>query len=447
MPILWTGPLLVKNAERRRWYTAPEMAAKRTQLDAKLLRSLPAATAVAVRLAIEIAQRRGSDLYLVGGGVRDLLLGAPVADVDLVTEGDALALAGAIGRKLRARVVRHPRFGTAAVQGDGFHLDLARSRTEQYERPGALPLVRPGRLADDLARRDFTINAMALRLSRPAGKLIDPFAGRADLSRERLRVLHDASFQDDPTRLLRALRYAGRLGFRIERHTASLLTRDLSYLAAVTGTRLRHELERIAAEERVGRIVRAALRLGVLRAVHPALRPRDRALRAIARLPAIEASRRDDVLFCLLLSSASLRESEAAIERLALTGAQAAAVRAYAVLRKAERRLARPSLRASGASRMLDGQPAGAIEAFALSATQPLAARRARRYLEDWRFVRPRLNGHDLEALGVARGPQIGELLALLHEARLDGRTRSREDEVAFIETKRHKRAARARRE
>src|SRR3990170_1312565 len=177
------------------------MAPKPPRLQTRLYRSLPQETARAVRRAVSLAGSLGVELYVVGGAVRDLLLGVPVGDADLVVEGDAAALAARLARGLGARVVRHPRFGTATVRTDRFRLDFARARTERYARPGALPVVRPGRLAGDLARRDFTINATALRLTgREAGALVDPFGGQEDLSRRAVRVLHDRSFQDDPTR-------------------------------------------------------------------------------------------------------------------------------------------------------------------------------------------------------------------------------------------------------
>jgi tRNA nucleotidyltransferase (CCA-adding enzyme) len=395
---------------------------------------LPVATRRALRWAVSLAEQRGDGLYLVGGGVRDLLLGGAHADVDLLVEGDALALASALAAKLKTRVVLHPRFGTAVVQGERFRLDVAQARTERYERPGALPSVRPARLADDLARRDFTVNAMALRLGSPrAGQLIDPHGGREDLAGRRLRVLHDASFQDDATRIPRALRYAGRLQFRVEPHTQSLLRRDLSYLDTISGARLRHEFERIASEEEVGEIVRLASRLGVIAAVHEALRAGERELRAAGRLSELAPSHRDAVLLCLLLTGASPGEAEGAIARLALTGRQADAVRGFLALREEGSKLARASLRPSDAVRLLSPRPPAAIEAFALVAERPLAAERARRYLEEWRFLRPRLNGRDVEALGVPHGPQVGAALASLREARLDGRTSTREDEVALI--------------
>jgi len=412
----------------------------------RLYSRLPDELSAALRRTVRLAERRGLALYLVGGGVRDLLLGGAHVDVDLVVDGDAIALGRAAARELGARVVAHSRFGTAAVLGEPFRLDFARARAERYERPGVLPAVTPAALPDDLARRDFTINAMALRLTgRDAGALLDPFGGREDLARRRIRVLHDESFRDDATRILRALRYAGRLGFRIEPGTARLLRRDLPYLRAISGARLRNELELIGAEERAGRIVRLAQRAGALRALHRALAPSDRALRAADRLARVPPAQRSAVLFCLLLSKATPSMAEAAIEGVALTGEEARAVRGLLALRRHEAQLARAGLRPSAAVRVLFPHPPVAIEAFALLTQRVLAARRARRYLEDWRPVRPRLDGDDVVALGVPRGPKVGAALALLRDARLDGRAASREDEEALVRKMLTKRRPRAR--
>jgi tRNA nucleotidyltransferase (CCA-adding enzyme) len=405
----------------------------KTSLVSQLYASLPRETAHAVRRAVALARERRVEVYAVGGAVRDLLVGAPLTDLDLVVEGDAAGLARRLARELHARVVGHARFRTATVESDGIHLDFVRARSERYVYPGALPVVRAGSLGDDLARRDFSINAMALRLTGSAGELIDPFGGRDDLSRGLVRVLHERSFQDDPTRALRALRYAGRLGFRLERGTGSWLRRDLSHLDAVSGARLRQELEKIAREERAGRIMRSSARLGVLEAAHRALRPDERTLRAIGKLPRVARQHRDAVLCALLLSAASPKAMEHAVERLHLTAVQAAAARGLASLLRQEGRLVREALRPSAAVRAFEAYPIAAVEAFALIAA-PLAAQRARRYLDRWRFVRPKLTGHDLEALGVPRGPRIGEALARLRTAHLDGAAKTREDDVLLIE-------------
>jgi tRNA nucleotidyltransferase (CCA-adding enzyme) len=179
--------------------------------------------------------------YLVGGAVRDLLLGRERADVDVVVEGDPARLARRLGGESRA----HERFGTVAVNADGLEVDLAAARSEVYPEPGALPRVRPASLTEDLARRDFTINAMAVPLAGEV-RLIDPHGGLADLERGVLRALHPGSMRDDPTRALRAARYAARYGLRPEPDTDEQIR--ATDLGAVSSDRVEAELRKLAAE-------------------------------------------------------------------------------------------------------------------------------------------------------------------------------------------------------
>lgn len=396
---------------------------------------LPAPAAAALRALLAVAERRAWDVYLVGGAVRDLLLSVPAElDLDLVVEDDVPSLARAAGAELNARVILHERFGTAVVRGAGYRIDLARARSERYERPGALPRVEPATLGEDLRRRDFTINAMALRLTGAhAGELLDPHGGRMDLRRKVVRVLHERSFQDDATRILRALRYAGRYGFVLEEETERWLRRDLGSLETISGARLRREFELIAGEARAASVVRLVRDYGALSAAQPALAAPDRVCDAVARLPEIAPSHRDAVLFCLLLGEASQEQAEAAARRLALTGRQAAAVCGLLALRDQEAALGQSGLPPSEVVARLSSFPVPAVEAFTLLAADAQARERARRYLDAWRYVRPRLNGHDLEALGVPRGPRIGAALQALRAARLDGLVTDRGAEVAFV--------------
>src|SRR4051794_5373633 len=188
----------------------------------------------------------GTPVYLVGGAVRDLLLGREPINLDIAVEGDAAAL----GRKLGGEIKAHERFATATVHTDGLELDLATARTETYAKPGALPEVRPAPLVENLARRDFAVNAMAVPLIGDH-ELIDPHGGLADLERSILRVLHDRSFVDDPTRALRAARYAARYAFALEPRTEELLRE--TDLETVSRDRVEAELRRLAREQKPGR--------------------------------------------------------------------------------------------------------------------------------------------------------------------------------------------------
>ncbi len=210
--------------------------------------------------------------YLVGGSVRDLLLYRPGFDVDLAVVGDAEAYAHALAERLDGRVVTHGRFGTAVVHyGGGRHLDVAMARTETYPAPGALPEVAPAAsIEEDLARRDFTINAMAVAL--PEGELVDPFSGRSHLADRLVRVLHEQSFVDDPTRIFRAAQYEGRLGFQMDPKTETLALMAVPEVRRLSGARVREELLAILGEERASAMLSRLRQLGVDEALFPGLR-------------------------------------------------------------------------------------------------------------------------------------------------------------------------------
>ena len=209
------------------------------------------------------------------------------------------------------------------------------------------------------------------------------------------------------------------------------LRRDKAYMETISGTRLRHEIERIAEEDRAGDIVRMAERWGVLEATHLALTLDRRGSRSVSGLGVLRKSHRDVVLFCLLLAQASLAEAEDAIGRLEMTGRQAAVVAGFLAIRHDETSLG-TELLPSRVVELLSPRPVESIEAFMLR-TPGLAARQARRYLQEWRFVRPRLSGRDLQRLGIASGPALGSMLKMLRSARLDGDMRTKEQELALV--------------
>jgi tRNA nucleotidyltransferase (CCA-adding enzyme) len=183
----------------------------------------------------QLASELGVNIFLVGGAVRDLILGRSIEDLDLVVEGDAEDIAYMIAKRLSGRVVATSRFSTAKLKVDDLVLDLVTARREYYSKPGALPEVMPGTIKDDLERRDFSINTLAFPIHDMAsGEIIDEFGGLRDIGDSLIRVLHDKSFRDDPTRMIRAVRYENRLGFKIESNTHSLLTSHVGMLSKLT---------------------------------------------------------------------------------------------------------------------------------------------------------------------------------------------------------------------
>ena len=212
--------------------------------------------------AVEIGVKHSIPIYLVGGAVRDLLMDEPVADLDMTVESDASTVAHALAAKLSGRVVARSQFGTFKVEMAGESVDVVTSRRETYRRPGALPTVSPSSIDDDLRRRDFTINAMALRLAPEPVVILDPCQGQDDIRSRTIRVLHDGSFRDDATRMFRAVRYKQRLTFRLSHDTEALLTSNVSYLDTISGDRLRREMSAIFKEEKAPAILASCCSLG-----------------------------------------------------------------------------------------------------------------------------------------------------------------------------------------
>jgi tRNA nucleotidyltransferase (CCA-adding enzyme) len=403
------------------------------QLLQRLQASLKPAALAALAACEAACSDAGLRLYLVGGPIRDLMLERDSVDLDLAIEGDVEPVARRIAAELGARLVLHPRFGTAAIAGHGFHLDLARTRRETYAHPGALPSVQPATLAEDLARRDFAINAMALQLSPDAGELVDPYRGEADLRGSLIRVLHDRSFQDDATRMLRAARYASRFGFKLQRDSEALLRRDLEYLRRISGPRLRRELTLLFEESHAPDGVRLLDRFGVLSAIHPALglgqplaeRWRD-ALTGHREAPL------DELGFCLTANPRDEGTVATVAQWLHLTGRIERALSDLVRLRRESAKLSQAARSPVAAVELLERYAPSA--AWALSVLDSGDAGGAcGQYLARWRHQRPHLSGDDLLELGVAPGVAVGEMLRQLKRARLQVEEMTRDEEIALV--------------
>lgn len=330
-------------------------------------------------------------VYVVGGAVRDMLLGlGGIVNLDLVVEGDAAAVAARLG----ADPTIHERFGTATVSLGETLIDLASARRESYPRPGALPEVEPASLAEDLARRDFTVNAMALPLAGPA-RLVDPHGGLPDLEAGVLRVLHPRSFSDDPTRALRAARYAARLGLSLEPGTAGLLVQ--ADLGTVSPERVEAELRRQASEDDPARGFGLMAEWGLIDLDGEAVGLIAELSRLLAAQPWSGVADRTEAILAVVQGR--------------LEGSRALAA-------------ADPQ------------RPSDAVEAAhghsgaELAVARALGAAWLDRYLVEWRDVRLEIGGEDLLAAGVEQGPAIGRGLAAALRAKLDGDVSGRDDEL-----------------
>jgi tRNA nucleotidyltransferase (CCA-adding enzyme) len=365
-------------------------------------------------------------VHLVGGAVRDLLLGGAPVDLDLVVEGDARAVAASLGGELKA----FDRFGTATVVLDGHSYDIARARRETYAYPGALPDVEPAPLAEDLLRRDFTVNALALALAGAhAGELSAAPAALEDLHTRRLRVLHDRSFIDDPTRLMRLARYASRLGFEVEPHTRELADAAAAggALGTVSGPRLGAELRLLAREPDPIRALRGLDDLGLGSAIHPAFGIEDDELarRALAVLP--DDERRDRLALAVAARRVPPAELGALLESLAFEAEDRDAI-LLAATRADD--VARALHAASAPSEIAEAVGGAPPELVALAGALGPATE-AREWLDTLRHVRLAIDGSDLLAAGVPEGPAIGRGLRAALAAKLDGQVSGRPEELA----------------
>jgi tRNA nucleotidyltransferase (CCA-adding enzyme) len=369
--------------------------------------------------------------FLVGGAVRDLMLGAESVDLDVAVEGDAEAVARRLAAELRGEVRAHERFGTATVHAEGLTVDLARTRCETYAAPGALPDVQPADLDEDLGRRDFTINAMALSLAAAdLGAVRDPHGGRDDLAAGLVRVLHPSSFTDDPTRFLRAVRYAARFGFELESGTrawASTAIED-GALATVTGPRVRDELIDLLAEDEAPRAAELLAELGIDSALHPAIRASPD-LVASAKLGAIETGANPALaaLAALCEPNADQRGVDSWIEDLGLRSEQRDAVM-RAVRRAPGLAGELPhEMRPSEVHALLAPEPP---EALALALALGAPAEPILDFLSRLRSVKLEITGADLIAAGIPESPALGLALEQTLARKLDGELDGRDDEL-----------------
>ena len=424
-------------------------------LSDKLESFLTAESLALIRLIKTEAERLNLPLYLVGGSVRDLILGFPVKDFDLTVEGDAAQLAESILRRFAGRVIFHTRFGTATwtldettfrrldvpmLGASSFppFLDFISARSETYSQPGALPTVKRSTIDDDLRRRDFTINAMALRLDgRFWGKVHDPLGGQTDIERGLMRILHKNSFIDDPTRMLRAVRYALRYGFEIEPETLNLINDEARQgLSRLSGERLRHEIDLMFEESNPSEMLHRLAELNILGPIHPSLE------HANFQLPFLEILSLEygeftipDIMtfkrtlgWILWLMPLSEYDIDMIAKRLDFPVLLAKSARAASSLLNQLPSFV--SRRPSQWTFYLEELPSIAVYAVYLMRREPAL----RDYLVSWRNIKPTITGNDLKDRGLEPGPKFAGILRQLRSAWLDGEVKSKEEETRLLE-------------
>ena len=376
-------------------------------------------------------------VYLVGGSVRDILLGEPNFDVDIVVEGDAIALAGALAEELGGRVRAHDKFGTAVVlYGQDERVDVVTARSESYEAPAALPTVEPGSIDDDLHRRDFTINAMAVSLKDgEPGLLVDPFEGHGDLQAGQIRVLHDRSFIDDPTRILRAIRYEDRYGFRMDDETVALARACIAtgHVGDLSGARLREELIALLEEGDVSHAIPRLAELEAEKEIHPHVVADAEAVQLFDRLR--ELNDRYD------LDVPAWRLGLAALAR-KLPGDEIAPwLDGLKVRRRDADQIAAAITDGPKIAEQLGGVSPTPADIVALAEPHapdaPLFALaltdlpQLHDYFDRLAGIQLEITGADVAELGPGESPRVGEILAELRRRKLNGELEGRESELA----------------
>jgi len=379
--------------------------------------------------------------YLVGGFVRDLLLQKPVNDFDIVLEGDAIKLGNALVKKFGGKLTAHQKFHTCiwhlpeAWNLGPDTLDLISARSETYATPGALPTVKLSTIQDDLRRRDFTINAMAVRLDGDQfGWLVDPLNGQSDLDQSVIRVLQSRSFIDDPTRMLRAVRYEQRYGFKIEPGTLKLITSEpFGVLSKLSGERIRHEFDLIFEEEHSAEMMQRLSELGIFRSFKPVLPIlNEKYAGFFGSQPANEMGiphNRVLLGYLLWLLDSNPEQAASLAKRLDFT-----AVLTEAVLSVIQLKTELPMLAGSKPSQWtvrLDKVPLMAVYAVWLVTDESAL----KEFLVKWRHIKPLITGEDLKALGIPPGPRYKEILSRLRAAWLDGEIHSDKEERLLLDT------------
>jgi len=373
---------------------------------------------------------------MVGGSVRDVLLDRNTEDIDMVVEGDAIVLARSLSKSLEGQVTTHPRFGTAKLRIGNLNVDVVRARSEVYEKPGALPTIKPGLLKDDLARRDFTINAMAVSITPDNfGELVDYHNGLTDLKSGLIRILHPNSFVDDATRILRAIRYEQRLGFKIEPNTDKLLKRDLAMIDTVSGDRLRHEFELIFNEELTPKMLQRANDLGVLRQLHQSLKVNGWLNVKLNEIYKRETDYDPTTIFALLTYNLNEEECKETLKRLNISGKNAQTIKEVQKAKKELHLLSTPAIPFSCIYRTLENFTNKAVNAIILAEEPSTAKQHLELYVERLQTIRPILDGDDLKKMGITTGRKIGSILKQLLNAKLDQKVRTKSDEEKLVKS------------
>lgn len=382
------------------------------------------------------ADEKGLPLFLVGGFVRDLLLDYPNLDLDFTLEGDALSFAEEIANEEKLAIKRYPKFGTATIVfSRKIRVDLAQARREVYPVPAGLPEVSPSGITEDLLRRDFTINSMAISVNADQfGELVDPSGGLEDLKVGVIRVHHEKSFIDDPTRIFRAIRFATRYGFAIHHKTLKLIKEAVNsgLIEKLSPARIKNEFIYLLEDLHPVEAILKLDRLGVLRRIHKSFSFRSSVdlLTKIERYPRVKGIKHWFILILALFYNMKLAHSLEIAKRLGFTRRETETLLKLHTLKG---KIGRFPNSPSGVYRFANELPKELI-VFIMETTPNSSIRESlQRYLLEYRFVKLEVDGHDLKRLGIEEGPIYKEILNKTLDAKLDRGLQSKEEELNFI--------------
>ena len=402
-----------------------------------------------INLASTVALNNKVSVYLVGGFVRDLILGVKNFDLDIVIEGNGIKFAEDFAMKLKARIIRHKRFGTATVMiSPVLKVDIATARKESYPQPASLPVVSKGSLKDDLCRRDFTINAMALSIAKKKPvRLIDSFGGMQDLRQKEIRILHQISFIDDPTRILRAIRFEKRYGFQLEAQTLAALKEAvrLKMLEKVGEQRLRDEMIIILKEAHPLRQIRRIQELAGFGFIKPKLSLALNNFKFIGSLeneinwfkkefPHHRQFETWLIYFIGLIDPLTIGEAKDLCKRFAFRREEEKNISAYKKINKSFiRQLSSPGIKPYDVFRLLKPLTYEVIILLKSKHRNLNLQKNIKKFFRDYDGAHLYITGDDLHRLGFAPGPDYRRILNKVLEAKLNGKVKTKKEELAMV--------------
>ena len=384
---------------------------------------------------IAITSEKKIKCYLVGGAVRDIILGKTPKDLDFVVDKKAENISSEIALELNGEVLSNSEFGTSKLSVKKSIYDIANARSETYAHPGALPKVTRNSIDKDLWRRDFSINSVAIQLTQDEDwQILDPTDGLTDISHGTIRVLHNKSFVDDPTRIFRAVKYSIRFGFSIDEKTEKLIGNCIksNYINKISGNRILSEVSQILEEDHFKESIQLLSSLGILSSIHPKLKIGDVLLDKLNQLNN-DTKEDKSTLLTLLFSDINPEDIDEICQRLDVNPKKAQILHDIQTIKQNTKSLSKTKIINSELMMLLDKLDIEAISSIQLISKNESLRNNLSNFLDKLRFIKPKIAAKEIISLGIAPGPQIGNLLADIRFAVADGILKTANEEKQFI--------------